>query len=201
MGDGIEHITSNGTPIKVEKVYADMIVFEDKHGKTFAYPVGSTMNSIEFKANEVSEILNGLPKYIRKSYDGFVFAGGPHPIDKYWEVEYNWPGFVGGAYCGRITTIHCKDSLDWLEGMLCHEAGHNMDDAVRFSIRKKNEWEEAKVKDGKYPTEYAERTGSIREDIADSMKLYVRNRTDFKKEFSNRAKLIGELIKLVSKRR
>jgi len=30
MGDGIEHITSNGTPIKVEKVYADMIVFEDK---------------------------------------------------------------------------------------------------------------------------------------------------------------------------
>ncbi|MBR1935658.1 MAG: hypothetical protein IJ835_06370, partial [Muribaculaceae bacterium] len=194
MGDDITRYV-NGKPVKIGKVYSDMIVYKDKHSKTFSYPVGATMDSIEFKANEASKILRGLPRYIQNEYDGFVFCcGRNNPWDKFYEVKYNWKDFTGGAYSGRITTFHSKGSLEWLEHTLCHEAGHNMDDKVHFAINKAQEWRDAVSKDGKYPTDYARM--SIKEDIADSLALYIKDRNYFKKEFPDRARLIGELIRL-----
>ena len=196
---GQTRTTKKGKNVKVEKVYSDLIVYKDKNGKTYSYPVGSTMDSIEFKASKVSEMLGKLPNYIQDAYDGFVFAGRRHPMDAFFEIEYNKPGFVGGAYSGRRTTIHAKGSLDWLKHTLCHEAGHNMDNKVRYSLNKETRWNSAVRKDGGYPTKYAKK--SIKEDIAESMAGYVEDRTEFKKKFPNRAKLIGELISMNYKRR
>lgn len=195
MGDNQTRYVK-GKPVTIGKVvYNDMIVYKDKNGKSFSYQVGATMDTIEFKANEASKILSSLPKYLQENIDGFVFAGRPHPLDKYYYLAY-YPNFKGAAYSGRTITVHSKYSSNNFARMACHEAGHNIDTKRLFLVRKGKKWKDAIAKEG-YTSDYSMRAQSPEEDFADSMKSLVNDKTDFKKKFPNKYKLIEELLKSI----
>lgn len=198
MGGGTATISKTGVTMDIEEVRIDMIWFKDKKGKVFAYPIGATERSIEYKASKASEVISSCPAYIQNNIKGVVFVGQYHPLDKFYQIEY--PNFRHGrAYSDDPITVHSKYySKAGFKGMICHETGHHIDlkAGFRYSPTMIAEWTLAVAQDNGYPTPYAE-DGGIVEDFAESMSAFVCGKRRFKKRFPYRAAIIEKIVRSI----
>ncbi len=177
-------------------VYIDMIKFKDKYGKEFSYPIGATKDSIEFSASEASKIINSMADYLKDNITGVTFVGRYHPLDKLYRRIYK--KFTHGAmYSSDPVSVHVKYySVDSFKGSLTHEIGHHLDVKAdwRNNAAAQRDWDDAVRLDKAFPSLYAKNNGNI-EDFAESIKFYVADKTDFKKRFPNRARILENEIR------
>lgn len=181
--------TTEGKLVQIDEKKLDLLVYRDKYGKEFAYPIGIKQKNA-FSAVTASEVINGFPPYLKQGVKRVSFFDIPCPTNEYWAIEYNSPGFTAAATDGGRTTFYQKpESREEFSKLMAHEAGHILDIGGRFS--KSKEWIEAvSADDAKYgfrnfPTPYAGK--HIREDFAESIKMFINNKEKFKEEYPNRA--------------
>ena len=195
MGGGAYRNPKTGRMVKVDKVSLDLVVYKDKLGKTYSYPIGSDPKKIQVLASEASKIVQTLPKYMIDNFKGIVITNRTHPLDKFYKKAYD--GFTQGAmYSSDLVTINYdyKNLMSYFRGDLCHEIGHHIDLKVGFrtSDLMKNTWGAAVRMDGGYPTSYS-KTNEV-EDFAESVSEYVNNPTTFRRKFPNRAAILDGII-------
>ncbi|MBO4849870.1 MAG: hypothetical protein J5529_03090 [Prevotella sp.] len=196
--------TTNGKLVNVDEKRLDLLVYRDKYGKEFAYPIG-IMKSNAFSAVTASEAINGFPPYIKQGIERVSFFDIPCPTNEYWAIEYNIPGFTAAATDGGNTTFYMNPkNKEEFSKLMAHEAGHILDgEKHRYSSSK--EWQEAVVADdehnknvekGRRVSDYAKTNDS--EDFAECMKEYIHNHGDFKKNYPNRAAYIRKMAQQLS---
>ncbi len=182
-----------------------MLIFKDKSGREFAYPVGIEEARIPLKATEASEVISDFPPYLREGIKRVSFYDIPNPNDPYWKWAYNNPDHVSAMSDGGQSDIWMPMTKDAFRGYMSHEAGHILDKAHNVSASAA--WTAAVDADlamwGKHPewgyvSKYA-RTNP-REDFAESMKAYITDHDNFKKFFPNRAAYIRAFAKSISTR-
>lgn len=182
--------------VKIDEQVLDVIVFADKNGVEYAYPVGLTKEELLFNATDASKVIGGFPPYLRKGIDRVSFFDMPCPTDEYWKVKYNNPGHVSLATDGGETTFwHRVESPDAFQKYMSHEAAHIIDAGNRFSGSK--EWQEAVALDGdKRVSPYARTNDS--EDFAECMKEFICNREWFIRFYPHRAAYLKSVARQLS---
>ena len=149
-------------------------------------------------ASKVRKVLEVLPDYLKKYFPSTInIYDSENPDDLYWTVQYNWPTRFSSAATGGGDTINVyKSAYSGLASVLVHEIGHLVDDK-NGRLSETNIWTNAVEGDfgisGKRNvTDYGE--CSIREDFADSVKLYWQTGDAFRKKFPNRAKVLDDIL-------
>lgn len=202
--------TKYGTFVSVDEVKMDMLIYKDKNGMEFAYPVGSNENSVTFSAITASEIVNDLPPFLRKKISRVSFYNFICPADKYWKIEYDEPLFVSAATDGgKVSFWGCikgYDAVDFRK-IILHEATHSLDGGTpdNYKISTSPKWREAVDNDVSlkrgynkgYPTGYAKKSYS--EDFAESMMMYMQERQLMQNLYPNRSAFIRDLIHKLGK--
>ena len=115
--------TSQGELVPIEEKKLDLLVYRDKYGKEFAYPIGIKQEKA-FSAVTASEVINGYPPYLKKGIERVSFLDIPCPTNEFWALEYNSPGFTAVATDGGKTTFHQNPkSREKFSEYMAHEAG------------------------------------------------------------------------------
>jgi hypothetical protein len=133
-----------------------------------------------------------VPEAILKSTRQIVFTDQRNQSDAYWEERYNIPGFESAA-TGGDGSIVVYSGRGMSRGTLAHEAGHNM------ATKKWNtttppttsKFAQAALHEGAVSS-YA--SASSAEDFAESVRLYVTDRTNFKRQFPLKYEAIEEFF-------
>ena len=198
-----QSLEANGIKIEVPLTQCDLLIFRDKYGKKFAYPVGAEQSM--FSASNASGIINNYPPYFRKVIKQVTFLHQRNPLDKYWQVKYNNPAHISLASDGGKTTFYLPiDSIEEFNKSMAHEGGHIIDGSTH-KISSSKEWREAVVNDDaiyeKVPklnrvSRYA-KTNDI-EDFAECYSAYITDHKFFKERFPNRAKFFRKLAQHLS---
>lgn len=193
--------TSQGEFVQIEETKLDLLVYRDKYGKEFAYPIGIKQKNA-FSAVTASEVINGFPPYLKQGIKRVSFFDIPCPTNEYWAIEYNSPGFTAMATDGGRTTFYLKpSSREEFSGYMAHEAGHILD-GVNCANSSSIEWQNAVSADDakygfrNYPTTYAGKHS--REDFAESIKLFINDKDKFKEEYPNRAAFLRKMAQELS---
>lgn len=189
----------------------DMIAVKDAAGKEFLYPLGLTKSDKPFSAVTASGVVSEMPRFLRDGIKSVGFMTKyQNPQDSYWAVAYNKPGLVSIASDGG--RIHFwsplkADDLKEFKQTIYHEATHVIDKGDKISLSA--EWRAAVMADielakqgrGKvveYVTEYSKK--HPREDLCDSMSMFMNNRARMKEIAPNRERFLSDLSKELSKR-
>lgn len=182
-----------------EKKY-DLVKWKDKFGKEYLYPLGTNpypttyegvKYNVVYSASKASEYVEQMPNYLRKNFKGMFFCSEQHPIDAYYAIRYQMPGFRGAMYGGQ--RIFINDGYDFKFNIV-HEIGHNIDHKLGIA----KEWERVIFDDDfKYIREYSKK--AIGEDIADSWALWFTNRDKLRREFPSRYEAIKKLTRLANR--
>jgi len=193
---------AKGKPIVVKELKMDMIVFKDKYGKEFAYPIGSAQ---VFSAVDASEAIHEFPPNLRKGIKRVSFMNRENPLDPYWLIKYDNPEHISMATDGGTTHFwKTPGSKSSFKEFMAHEAGHIID-GDSYEISSSAEWKEAIAKDNEFRahlphkgvSDYAEET-NIHEDFAESMRRYINGHSVFKFAFPNRAAFIRKMAQKLS---
>ncbi len=192
-----------GKIVKIKECKVDMMVFKDKHGREFAYPIGVKKENVLFNATEASSIIEEYPPYLKKGIRRVSFIDMENPYDPYWRVKYKNRKHVSLATDGGNITYWRKPSD--FKGTTAHEAGHILDGETH-KISSSKGWQEAVAKDDEIyknkpirnrVSKYAETNDA--EDFAECMKAYITDHDSFKKWFPNRAAYIREKAQELSR--
>lgn len=193
----------DGKTIKIPETINDLIIFKDKTGREFAYPIGAGRDL--FNATEASEAISKFPPYLRQGIKRVTFLDIPCPADPYWRVKYNNPKHRSMATDGgRTTFFMTPQNTDEFSGYMAHEAGHILDGSeYRFSSSKA--WLAAVAKDdeiyrGKIVHNRVSKYAMTNdcEDFAECMKAYITDHDFFKQCFPNRAAFIRQMAQRLS---
>jgi len=183
----------------------DLMIFKDKNGLEFAYPVGIIKGNA-FSAIEASEAIGEFPPYLKRGIKRVSFIGQPCPMNPYWRVAYDDPNFVAMATDGGSTHFWmCPNSKEDFKGYMAHEAGHIIDgEKYRYSSSKA--WQEAVAKDDEFYRQHKVKSNRVSkyaetndyEDFAECMKAYITDHEFFKSLFPNRAAFIRQMAQRLS---
>ncbi len=204
---------TKGQAVQVSEVRMDMIVLRDKYGHKFAYPIGTDKDNMLISPKAASETFHSLPRYLTKDMDRVSFYGIDCPVDKYWRIEYANNKHKSAATDGGQTSFWAITkgmSNENFKEYMAHEAGHWLD--MRYSPNKYSlgaDWKDAVkadiqiAKEGRgnvamYPTKYAET--DLKEDFAESIKLFLTNRRKLKEIAPNRERYLHKLTKMLGNR-
>jgi hypothetical protein len=189
----------------------DIITIKDAKGVEFSYPLGLKQTDTPFSAVTASEVISDMPRFLRDGIKSVRFLQQySNPQDTYWAAAYKRPGFLSGATDGGDITFWegCKTlSRKEFAKTIYHEATHIIDDGDIISNT--DSWRAAVNADlelarqgrGKvvdYVSDYA-RVHS-REDLCESMSLFMTDRERMKEIAPNREKFLSNLGKELSKR-
>jgi hypothetical protein len=189
----------------------DVISVRDVKGIEFCYPLGLRQTDLPFPAITASKVISEMPRFLRDGIKGVRFLQQyRNPQDSYWEVEYKKPGFISGATDGGNITFwegYKTLSETLFTKTIYHEATHIID--AGDAISSTNEWRTAANADIKltrqgrgkvvdYISEYAK--VHSREDLCESMSLFMTERKLMKEIAPNREKFLSDLSKKLSKR-
>lgn len=204
IAKGGARMTTNGKLVQIKETKLDMLVFKDKSGREFAYPIGAGRDL--FNAVEASKSISTFPPYLREGIKRVSFLDIPCPLNGYWEQQYGIRGFKAAATDGGSTNFFIMpNSVNEFKGTMSHEAGHIIDKGHRFSESKG--WAEAVAKDNAIyqnnpkfgsVSKYAYESGSVHEDFAESIRRYIVEHEDFKKFYPNRAAYIRSMAQKLS---
>ncbi len=175
---------------------------EDYKGVKILYK-GTNTTELEISAILLKDIIDRLPEKLRLQLKEVVLLDGFDPTDVVAKYKYrgfeNSPFFSAGASDGSIITL-IPTVFDF--GTLVHEIGHNIDSTLGSQdsgwwTNSESEWSNAKKADMELSgeesvTEYGKQ--SLREDFAESLKLYIKDAEDFRKKFPNRARILEEIV-------
>lgn len=193
----------DGKTVKISETLNDLIVFKDKTGREFAYPIGAEQNL--FNAKKASEAISNFPPYLRQGIKRVTFLDIPCPADPYWRAKYKNPNHRSMATDGgRTTFFMTPKDIDDFRGYMAHEAGHILDGGkYRFSSSKA--WLEAVAKDDEIFKSLPVRNRVSKyamtndcEDFAECMKAYITDHEFFKQCFPNRAAFIRQMAQRMS---
>ena len=198
--DGKPRRTTSGEVVKVDKVVVDMLVFKDKNGKEFSYPIGATKDDGLFSSIVASEVIDSYPPYLKRGIKRVSFHLIDNPLDPFWREEYKNPGHKSAASDGgNINFWNTPKDKDDFKGITAHEAGHILD-GDRKDCSSSKAWQEAVSRDdvfaknlkGSYRvSEYAKTNDG--EDFAECIKAYIIDHDNFKKYFPYRAAYIRKM--------
>ena len=199
-----KQILSKGKFISLPEVKMDLLIYKDKYGHEFAYPIGADENL--FKATIASEAISEFPPYLRKGIKRVSFLDIRCPADVYWKIEYNNPKHKSMATDGGKTTFFLtpSDKIDFKKYM-SHEAGHILD-GLKHKYSSSAGWQEAVSKDDAIYAKYGNgqhrvsnyaKTNDI-EDFAECISMYITDHEYFKKAFPNRAAYIRRIAQELS---
>lgn len=162
---------------------------------------------------QIKEALRDFPNEILKNIDEIEVVDYQNPMDSYIAKIYNKKSFVSAAVGGdrKITFFPSSNNkeTEQIKSILFHESGHILDDefqkATGTSISDSDDYQrvmnyDKKIRGGLYCTKYAENSKSVREDVADSVKLYCTENEQFKKKFPARHKFIREWVTWIKKK-
>jgi len=189
----------------IPEMKMDLVIFKDKNGLEFAYPVG-IMKSKAFSAIEASEAIGEFPPYLKRGIERVSFIGKPCPMDPYWRMKYNNPNHVSMATDGGSTHFWMRpDSKESFKGYMTHEAGHILD-GEKYDISSSRAWQEAVAKDDEIYRQHKVKNNRVSkyaetndyEDFAECMRVYIMDHEYLKTWFPNRAEFIRKMAQRLS---
>lgn len=193
-----------GKLIPIAEKKLDVMVFKDKFGKEFAYPVGVLEEQVLFSAKTASSVIQEFPPYLKMGIERVSFFDMPNPLDPYWRVKHKNPKHVSMATDGGNVTFWMNPGdRSSFKGYLTHEAGHILDSGEIISSSK--QWKEAvsqddaiylKLKGTHRVSNYA--LTNDQEDFAECMRVYINEHEYFKNAFPNRAAFIRKMAQVLS---
>lgn len=195
-----------GKIITIPETIQDILVFKDKSGREFAYPIGA--NTSFFNAVVASESIDAFPPYLKAGIKRVSFLDIPCPYDPYWRVKYNNPNHVSMATDGGKTTFFMTPkSKEAFTEVMAHEAGHIID-GTKHMFSSSKSWQDAVAKDDEIFKSYHVKMNRVSryaqtndaEDFAECMKAYITDHDLFKHNFPNRAAFIRNMAQRLSSR-
>lgn len=192
--------------VTIPETIQDILVFKDKSGMEFAYPIGA--NTSFFNAVVASESIDAFPPYLKAGIKRVSFLDIPCPYDPYWRVKYNNPNHVSMATDGGKTTFFmAPKSKEAFTEVMAHEAGHIID-GVKHMFSSSKSWQDAVAKDNEIFKSYHVKMNRVSryaqtndaEDFAECMKSYITDHDYFKQCFPNRAAFIRSMAQRLSSR-
>lgn len=205
-------IDSNGNTQTIKENVRDVLIFKDKNGREFAYPVGIPQEKVSISAVDASRIIETFPPYLKKGIERVSFYNEECPMDLFWKSEYKNPKHKSMATDGGKTDFWMAVTKDNFKPFMAHEAAHILDGKLK-EISASAGWKAAVDADldfwtipssGKRPegwgyvSKYA-MTNNV-EDFAESMREYITNHDEFKQNYPNRAAFIRQMAQRLSKR-
>jgi hypothetical protein len=124
-------------------------------------------------AERLASAMGTLPSAQLAKVPQFVASPNPNPSDSYWATTYNMPNFSSAATGGSSgVTFYPQSnwSQEFTDSTMIHEAGHTFSASLWKDDAVKKAWENAIAKDGRSPSEYADKSAS--EDFSESMVMY-----------------------------
>lgn len=203
-----------GVRVEIPEVRRDIIVFKDKYGMEFAYPIGITKENVLYSASNASEQFNSISPVLKRNIRRISFYPMNNPTDDYFRKAYNRPTMRAAATDGgSVSFWSCTSGMSDKQFIqyITHEAGHALDSSKKLNgISNSAEWIAAQKADmllhsdnrGRvldYPTEYA--STNTCEDFAESIMLFATNRIELKQIAPNRERFIAELFNRLYKRK
>lgn len=208
--EAIAYTTPDGQSHITKECVKDLIIFADKHGREYAYPIGTDGL---FSLSEAAKETNSLPKLLNKGIKRIVFVDETNPQDEFWKYKYNNPDHVSMATDGGLVHFWLTPSSnEEFKGYLAHEAGHILDGLNNRYSSSKN-WTNAVNADeasasklvnfykyNKYRvSKYAKNNES--ENFAECIKYFVMDEEWLRKNFPETNKYIGKMFNDYYKRR
>lgn len=190
--------TIKGQHIVIDEVKGDFVLYKDKAGKEYSYIIDINPADV-MSARDMKICVDSLPSAMKECYDRFTFVNFSNPLDPFWKVAYDDPKFVSFATDGRNITFYMPVDVDNFMYAVPHELGHSLDHQLGLS----NIWKAAmdadqarwdaiySIKTVHAPSKYALK--SIGEDIAESFRLFVEDREQFKLEWPSRYNIIAAI--------
>ncbi len=198
-----QKIQINHKIIDIEARKLDVMVFRDRYGMEFGYPVGVSKDDIFFHAAKASAIAHDLPPFIRKKIKRISFYSELNPLDEYWKIKHKNPHHVSAATNGKAISFWkytTKLSESDFRSYLSHESAHVLD-GLKNKLSGSKEWSEAVKSDvllnrgyfNGFPTKYAQT--NLSEDFAESIRCYLEDKELMRQNYPYRAEYIRHLFK------
>lgn len=188
---------------KDKKCYTrDIVEYRTRFGAKIIKPIDLLKSKQNYSVNDAAQNMEALPIELKATIDELILLDYRNPADSYWSTKYKMKNFrswaTGGN--GRIT-FYSNESWE-VQGnpifdTLCHECGHNIDGKLN-RLSESKIWSDAMSKDFSFnktkssPTEYGK--VHVHEDFAESIKYYLINKENFRKEFPNRFIVIKAIL-------
>ena len=206
----VEHKFTNGT-YNIDDSYLKIAKeYELENGLKVYIPENIDTNIQPISIGQIENALIDVPLEIINNIDEIEIVDYQNPKDSVIAKIYGKKDFVSSAIGGdrRITLFPSKNNRtdDQLQAIIYHEGGHILEDEFEkktgILISDSNDYKKAmkhdeKISGHKFVSRYATNTKSIREDIAESIKLYCKNRDTMKQKFPARTKFIKEWFKWI----
>jgi len=212
INGAIQYTDASGRQRLIKPQFRDMVIFKDKYGKEFGYPVGVQKEGVLLSTTEASEVIQAFPPYLRKGINRVNFYNEPCPVDEYWKVAYKNPKHTSCATDGGNTSFWMKVDKSQFKEVMAHEAAHIID-GLKHKITSTDTWKQAVEADLKYWADIAKKGGiakaewgypskyamtNLSEDFAESMSQYINSHTWFKASYPNRAAFIRRMAQSLS---
>ncbi len=148
---------------------------------------------------KIQQFVKEMPANLKKCVQEINISDLYNPHDPYWSARYQMKKFTSAATGGNgeIDIYQGDVSI----GTLWHESGHCLDSKIHLSD--KMGWYLATVRDDiiegrEMVTPYAEQAykaaGTYKEDFADSVKLFFKDKEKFEKMYPNRYEILKKYI-------
>ncbi|MBQ0161086.1 MAG: hypothetical protein KBT28_10780 [Bacteroidales bacterium] len=184
--------TENGIQRATEKIYRDMIIFEDEIGIRYLYPAGANPENL-VSASFASKRLDTYHRFLKDNVDSVSILDFRNPQDPYWRVEYKSPNHISAATNSSNCRIWANIPKDNFDKVMIHECAHMFDHKSKISS---SEWRDVINRDKtiyklsgyptklSHPTKYA-RTNEM-EDFAESVMTFFLERENMKEYWPSR---------------
>ena len=176
-------------------------IYATKDGMEFVFPKNLDKKLQVMTPEQVIQAWSNISADIRsKAQKRIIVVDYPNPNDSFWKKTYK--NFTKSFSTGGINEITFyrstnKHSISYIRDAIVHEIGHRID-TINGYFSSRVEWEAAMAIDAirngkKAPTVYGE--NSKREDFAESLVEFEKDRIGFEKVFTERAILIKILLR------
>lgn len=171
VGSDCVMTTDNGVDVNIKAKQYDLVTFRGASGQTYQFPLGVSKADVLVNAGELEDEFVKLPSWMQKNNKGFVFINEDHPMDAYYQLQYD--NFKRGAmYSSDPITVHLPSDAKTATYLARHEISHH----IYNKYVNEADWIKAINDDTAYfggvdwhPTEYAKNAPT--EDFADSLRF------------------------------
>lgn len=208
-----EHSFSDGTYEGFNSITRKANVYGMRHGGKIFVPSDLNIDTQQIDLYDIASVIEEMPIETSNYIEVIEVVDYRNPQDIVIAKIYGKENFKSAAIGGarKITFFPSEKNrnIEQIKDIVYHESGHILEDEffhdtnIQISdsklyaeIMNKDE----KVSGKKFVSKYSENNHSLREDLAESFKLYFLNEEHFRKTYPNRYELIKEWLKWLKKK-
>lgn len=208
-----EHGFSDGTYDGINSITRTANMYGMKNGGKIFVPSNLNKDDQQVNLYDIASVIEGMPIEASKFIEVIEVVDYRNPQDIMIAKMYGKENFKSAAIGGarKITFFPSKNNQDieQIRDIVYHESGHILEDEffhdTNIQISDTQLYAEIMNKDEKvsgkrFVSKYSENNQSLREDLAESFKMYFLNEEHFKKIYPSRYELIREWLKWARKK-